>query len=135
MKRGKDIIIKKKINGKYSAIAGSTGCEIEKTGDVIETSSPTSGKAKKFIPGRTQWRTSLTYLVVDSESVFDNLLMVGDECELTFIGNNGLADQLVGKAICTSCHISAQVGSLVKGSIEFQGSEELENPYAPKPVP
>lgn len=136
MKKGKDLIIKMKNSaGKYVVIAASTSCDIDSVGDVIEVSSPTSGKAREFIPGRTSWSVKVNRLYSDTASPFADILKAGSEVELSMglISKMVATTDYVGKAICTSCNVSAQVGHLVSGSIAFQGTGELK-PDTPRPA-
>lgn len=123
---GKDIIIM--ANG--TAIAGAKSCEIQVQTDTIETSSPTSGKARTFIPGRYTWEVKTGHLLVSGNGntpvkTFIMHAIVNNMVTLVIKDNDYTNDTLTGTAICTTANISAIKGNLAQGSLAWQGSGEL----------
>lgn len=115
--KGKDINIL--LNGVIVAV--STSCEIDKSCDIIERASASSGKAKSFVAGRTSWSVNLSKFV---EVAGSDLLRVGETYTLK-VQVEGTSDYQTGTAICQNCHITAQKGHLCSGTLSFQGSGEL----------
>lgn len=123
---GKDIIII--VNG--TAIAGARSCEINVQTDTIETSSPTSGKARTFIPGRYTWEVKTGHLLVSGNGstpvkTFIRRAIVNNMVTLVIKNNDYTNDTLTGTAICTTASITATIGNLAQGSLVWQGSGEL----------
>lgn len=75
---GRNLIIK--LDGK--AIAAAKSCDIQIQTDMIEVSSPTAGRYRKYIAGRTDWSVNTSHLVV---SPLADLQMTGKEYDLTFM--------------------------------------------------
>lgn len=121
---GKDLIIQKRnADGTYSAIAGAQSCEINTECDLIEISSPSTGTSKEFISGRKGWSIDVGYLV--GEDFAADVLAVGDNVYLT--ADVPGKSHVAGNAIVSKCHITAQTGSLAKGSFIFTGTGELKS--------
>lgn len=78
---GRNLIIK--LDGK--AIAAAKSCDIQIQTDMIEVSSPTAGRYRKYIAGRTDWSVNTSHLVV---SPLADLQMTGKEYDLTFMVRN-----------------------------------------------
>lgn len=128
MKKGKDLIIRRKNSaGNYVAFAGCRSCDIDMSCDVIEVTSPTSGQFREYIAGRKGWRVTCAYLVRDTNSSFTEMLKVGETVDLQLyeVSKMTTSEPLQGKAIVTSCKLTATNGSLLQGSVEFQGVGEL----------
>lgn len=101
-------------------IANSKSCYIFKRADTKESSSPTSGDARTYVPGRTDWSVSLDTLVTD---VRGDVLRVGQIYTLTIVVSGSAV--FSGTVICTECQITAACGNLARGSFNFKGSGEL----------
>lgn len=81
---GRNLIIK--LDGK--AIAAAKSCDIQIQTDMIEVSSPTAGRYRKYIAGRTDWSVNTSHLVV---SPLADLQMTGKEYDLTFMVRDAAA--------------------------------------------
>lgn len=122
--KGKDIMV----FAEGKAVAVAKDCTIKIDYDLIEVSSPTSSKAKEFIPGRYTWEVDVNGLVpVDGFSTF--MLRAGRELTMS-IGkvdsrNHLTTDGLRGRAICPTTMVSASLGSLAKSQLKLQGTGAL----------
>jgi len=117
---GKNIIVKWNDGGTLVAIAASKSCTFRNVSEVREISSPSSGRARNYVSGRTSWNVSCSYLVSD---VCD-LLKAGYTYTLNILNEDGQTG-LQGTAILATCEISATQGDLAYGQFSFQGSGEL----------
>lgn len=120
--KGKDINIM--IDGRIVGV--STECAITTECELIEKSSPTSGTARHYIPGRTGWSVSINKFV---KVVKDDLLLAGAVCQIK-IGKmidpeNVSTDNVTGTAIVQNVNIGAARGSFAKGTLQLKGSGEL----------
>lgn len=101
-------------------IAGSRSLTIDTDCEVLEVNSANSGEFRDYVAGRKDWSFSVGYLVLTFKS---DMLKVGT----TYIVKFKLGDTVMtGRAICNKCSISAQVGSLIKGTFNFKGSGPLQ---------
>ena len=98
--------------------------EIQVENDTIEVSSPTTGKWKENIDGRTGWSITINYLVLSNAQVKD-LLQVNKKMYLSFCPRNDQENGVEGYAILKRCDIRATRGSLVTGTFLFIGTGEL----------
>ena len=121
------------------AIAASKACEITSQADLIEKASPTSGKAREFVLGRTGWKITITKYLF---SVKTDILRVGKKVKLLLAsvidsetGRVLSTDRMVGEAFCTTCIENGTVGSLATGTLEFIGTGELLPSTEPVPEP
>lgn len=124
---GKDIIVMETINGTPAAIAAAKSCKIKTEVDTIQTSFPTTadtsqGSWKNYKAQRKGWSVTMDHLV---GAVKDSLLRIGATYTLTIAVRDSATDKLTGAAICTKSDISAAVGSVAKGAIEFLGTGPL----------
>ena len=132
MIHGKSIRIKRSDDGHL--IAASRSCTITTDCETIEVSAPGDGSWVKKIAGRKKWSINCSWLVDSDQSAVNSLLAVGNEYELDITYNGDFPEGeawetlLRGKAICTKCNITAEVGSLVKGSFSFEGNGVLAPP-------
>lgn len=110
-----------------TAVAGAKSCEIETECDIIEVSSPASGTARNFIPGRTSWNTNCTFLVKSfAVPLLKAGTVVGVKIGKATSGTRTLStDKLEGSAIIQSCKITATRGNLAQGSFKLQGTGTL----------
>ena len=115
---GRDLIVK--VDG--VAIAGARSCELNISGEVIETSSPTQGRWHTYIPGRKGWSVTANHLVT---AVTSNAAKVGTVVTLTF-GKRDSSEVMTGQAIVTGWRCTATLGNLSQGIFSFQGSGPLE---------
>jgi len=115
---GRDLIVKQ--GG--VAIAGARSCELNVSGEAIETSSPTRGRWRTYIPGRKGWSVTANHLVT---AVASNAAKVGTVVTLTF-GKRDSSEVMTGQAIVTGWRCTATLGNLSQGVFSFQGSGPLE---------
>lgn len=108
------------------AIAGAKSCEVRTSCDVIEKASSTQANAKEYIPGRTSWKVTCSFLVVGNSA--KTYLQKKGTVVTLLIETDGVNDSTMsGQAIVTGASFSAPKGSLSSGSIEFLGTGELSN--------
>lgn len=122
MLKGNDLIVQ--VDG--VAIASAKSCDIDTSCDVIEVSSPTSGTAREFIPGRSEWSVSCSFLLTG----FKARLKAGTVVTLTIgsvtSGTRTLSsDKVSGSAIVRQAKVNGTRGKLCQGSWVFQGSGAL----------
>lgn len=103
-------------------IAAAKSCSIVYGSDTLETSSPTSARARSYEAGRTTWTITVSALVL---SVRDSLMRVGNTYALTIRVGDSETDVMTGNAICIECSIAASVGNLAQGSFRFLGTGGL----------
>lgn len=115
---GRDLIVK--LGG--VAIAGARSCELNVSGEAIETSSPTQGRWRTYIPGRKGWSVTANHLVT---AVASNAAKVGTVVTLTF-GLRDSSEVMTGQAIVTGWRCTGTLGNLSQGVFSFQGSGPLE---------
>lgn len=110
-------------------IAAMKSSGLEHTAEVIEKSSATSGTAREFLPGRTTWAVTASWLVSTQQAMQRNIFRVGKTYTLRFGDLSGSAVSNIfavyGEAICTECKVTAAVGNLVQGSFRFHGTGPL----------
>ena len=110
------------------AIAAAKSCTIITRADTIESSSPASGTARTFVPGRTSWEVTVSTLVL---SISGMILRRGQTYTLSWKERNEtFYAAYMGTAICTEAQIVASEGNLAQGSLRFQGSGEIV-PWTP----
>ena len=108
------------------AIAGAKSCDITTQADTIEKSSSTQGTAKEYLAGRTGWKITSSFLVIDNNA--KTMLQKKGTSVVVTVQTTGVSDStLYGNAIVTSCHVTATKGNLSNGSIELLGNGELQN--------
>lgn len=110
--------------GLWLPIGCSKSHEIQYEGEMQEVSSPSSGSAKEFIPGRTGWTITMHYLVLQDSQVRD-ILNVNQKFKLCFCPRNAQASGVTGEAYMKVCKITATRGNLIQGTFQFQGTGEL----------
>ena len=110
-------------------IAAQKTCTITRKYDVIETSSPASGRAKEYILGRYEWEVDVNGLVV-AGGFADYILTSGKKVTLRIDeanpDNPATKNCLTGEAYCLQATGSADLGSLAKGALTFKGSGPLD---------
>lgn len=117
--QGNDLLI---LNSSGTAlIAGAKSCEINMDCETIETSSPTSGTARTYIAGRTDWSISVGYLVT---SPLTDLPLVGTTVSVRVKLRDGNS-YLSGSAIFQTCRITATRGNLAQGTFQLRGTGPL----------
>jgi len=104
------------------AIAASRSCKLHHQCGTVETASATSATASEYIPGRTDWTITATWLVVSAAAMKSQLLRVRQIYNIRF--GEG-STYLSGRAICTDAEVTASWGSLVQGSFKFKGTGPL----------
>ena len=120
MIQGKDLKVYEGSGVTMTAIALAKSCTIVTQSDALETSSPSSSRARTYTPGRTGWTVTVNKLMSNMKA---DLLRIGGTFTLTMMVNEN--DKLTGTAICTEVQLVATVGNLVQCSVKFLGSGEL----------
>lgn len=116
--QGNDLLI---LNSSGTAlIAGAKSCEIDMNCEEIETSSPSNGDARTYLPGRTDWTISVGYLVVDPLA---DLPRVRQTVSIRVKVRDG--SYLSGTAFFKTCRITATRGNLAQGTFQLRGSGPL----------
>ena len=110
--------------GLWLPIGCTKSHEIHYEGDMQEVSSPSSGSAKEYMPGRTGWIINTNYLVLQDSQVRD-ILMVGQKFKLSFCPRNAQSSGVTGEAYMKVCKITATRGNLIQGTFQFQGTGPL----------
>lgn len=111
-------------SGLWIPIGCTKSHEIQHEGDMQEVSSPSSGSAKEYIPGRTGWIINTNYLVLQNSQVRD-ILMVNQRFKLSFCPRNAQASGVSGFAYMKVCKITSTRGNLIQGTFQFLGDGEL----------
>lgn len=106
-------------------IAGTRSNEIQTASEMIEVSSPASGRWREYRDGRKEWSVTTNYLVGVVGSTIKDLLTVGTRYNLTFKNRDQLGG-LYGNARLKLCRITATRGNLAQGSFQFTGDGELK---------
>lgn len=108
------------------AVAYSKGCKLIVDGETLEISSPLSSTFRQFIAGRKSWKMSCDVMIMTAASIKTFAGMVNTSYTVRMGDTYGTpADGVSGTAICTKFDVTANTGSLVKGSFEFTGSGPL----------
>lgn len=113
------------------AIAACRSCTIINKAEVQENSSPDSNQARTYKVGRVSWEITISSLVTVME---DYLLRKGQTYFLTWKDRTNTSDAMSGSAICTNVQIQATKGTLVQGTLQFIGLDDI-TPAVPAPVP
>lgn len=110
-------------------IAGTRSNEIQTNGELIEISSPTSGKWKEYLDGRSEWSFNTNYLVLANNNVKD-VLKVNTKVGIYIMGYEGTANVVIlqGEAWIKTCKQTFTRGNLAQGSFAFVGHGELTEP-------
>lgn len=112
---GRDLIIS--LNG--TAIAAARSCDISVEDDMIEVTSPSSGRAKAYRAGRYGWTVDVSCLVLSPDMV------ISTGQQLTFSCKVGSTTYLTGSVIRKGSKITGSVGNLAQGSYSFIGTGPL----------
>ena len=116
---GKDLLICDSTGN--ALIAASNSCEVEMSCEMIETSSPLSGTARTYIPGRTSWRIIVNYLLAAPGT---DLTKVGGAAVTVQVKVRG-GDAVSGSAYFQTNRVTGTVGNLARGSFILIGTGEL----------
>ena len=121
------IYLKSPSDTSYNPIEGLTNVQITNECETIEVASPSSSVGREYIPGRKTWTATATHLFrLDDD---DKLIgWVGQTIGFEYYCrdlNGNLKWTTSGTCIVTRYDIQSQVGSIVKGSFQFQGSGNL----------
>ena len=103
-----------------TAVAAARSCEVSVEAETIEVSSPSTGEWRSFIAGRKSWSVSCSYLV---QAPGTERPQAGTSVLLSLTLNGSTV--LQGYAIVRACRISADIGSVAKGTFEFVGNGVL----------
>lgn len=103
-----------------NVIAHATSCNIRTNSDVLESSSATSERAKKYLAGRTDWQVSITKLV---SNMTNDFVMVGNTYPISFMVSD--TDMVTGMAICLEVSGTFTNGKLSTAYCKFIGTGEL----------
>lgn len=115
--------MKVKVQGQIVALA--LDCELTENLDLRETSSPTSGRAKTYIGGRTGWRITTSHMMsVAAHRSMRYVLHRGQEVSVEF-EVVGLDYTLSGNAFVTNIGTNGAVNRLGRMALELTGSGEL----------
>lgn len=126
MIKGHDLMIFEGVPAK--AIAAAKSCSITTRADVVESSSPASGTARTFVPGRTSWEVTVSTLVL---SIAGIILRRGQTYTLSWKERKEtFYVAYMGTAICTEAQLVGSEGNLAQGSLRFQGTGEI-TPWVP----
>jgi len=110
--------------GLWLPIGCTKSNDIQYDCDMDEVSSPSTGKAKEYIDGRTAWSITTNYLVLADAQVRD-ILMVSQKFKLAFCPRNAQSTGVKGDAYMKVCKITATRGNLIQGTFQFQGTGPL----------
>lgn len=107
-------------------IAATKSDDITTSCDTTEVTSPTTGKWKEKLAGRSEWSFNVGWLVLLASDVL-KLLMVNNTYDITIRHRltNGTTEMLTGRAICRQVVVRATRGSVAQGSFTFEGTGEL----------
>lgn len=109
-------------------IAGTRTNEIQVESEMIEISSPNSGKWREYIAGRSEWSFTTGFLVLANENVAD-LLETGTKVGVHIVGRQGTStvELLHGEAWIKTGKMTFSRSNLAQGSFAFQGTGELSS--------
>lgn len=110
--------------GLWLPIGCTKSHDIQRDCDTDEVSSPSSGKDKEYIDGKTGWGITVNYLVLADTQVRD-ILMVSQKFKLSFCPRNDRPKGVSGFAWLKVCKITATRGNLIQGTFQFQGTGPL----------
>lgn len=112
---GRNIIVK----SEGVVIASARSCNLQISGDTIETSNPTDGSWRTYYAGRKSWDLTLSYLVTALRGL---AVSVGNTYTIMIESNDDDDDLLTGEAICVDNEVTATIGNLTQGSFRFKGT-------------
>jgi predicted secreted protein len=133
--QGKNVIFRAVKLGDYRVWACAQSLRLNVSTDVVETSTPVTGRHKTFSSiGLTEWSATLSgvlflrdqaavknfVLETLTETIIDN----GYDITITFTDDEGYINVFTGSVLVPSTEISKETGSLSKWSIEFKGNGE-----------
>lgn len=111
------------------AIACCRSCEITIDTDLIETSSPMSGRFKTYIPGRVGWQIT-TGQLIPVYGFEDYMLQSGQELNITIgevtVDRHVGPQVLEGVAIVKSTKATLTLASLAQGGMTLVGNGPLK---------
>ena len=108
------------------AFAYARSCDINQTADKIETCSPTSARAKEYLPGRTSWIMSCECLLAKDESVIEEMFRTGETFPVRCRNRDNSGYEYRGMAFISSLRASGRLHEMATYSITLQGTGELE---------
>ena len=129
MIKGKDLVIYE--GNPAVAIAACRSFTIVNKADLEERSSPDSGTARNYEVVRISWEISISTFVLAMKNY---VLRRGQTYFITIKDRNNASDFISGSVICTNVEITAKKGSLVQGSLQFIGKDNMSPAY-PQPEP
>ena len=109
-------------DGVFTAFAFSKQCDVDQKTDVIEVSSPTSGRAKEYITGRREWSMSCQCLLSNDVSTTEALYREGRPIEVSCRASG---NEYRGTAIITALKTTGVIHSMATYAITLQGTGEL----------
>lgn len=122
---GKDITVTLSQGGVALANTRIRSNDIQTGCDTIEKASSSQQDWKEFVPGRKTWAINVSYLVLASTQVV-NQLYAGQTFDITM--KSGTTNLLTGTAIMTAVKGVYNIGNLSQGSFTLQGSGALSVP-------
>ena len=111
------------IKSEGTIIAGTRSNELQADAELIEKSSPTSGRWREYLAGRNGMTITTNFLLLYSSSVLQ-LLQVGQTFTLQVQARGSQKALMTMQAILKTCKITATIGSLCQGSFQFQVTGE-----------
>lgn len=127
MIKGKNLIIYE--GSPAVAVAACRSCSIVSKAELVEKSSPASGQARTYSVGRISLEVSISTLVLAMKGY---MLRKGQTYFLTWKDSGNSSDVMSVSAICTDVQIVATRGSLVQGTLQFIGLDDI-TPAVPDP--
>ena len=126
---GNNIYITTGSGNSATIIAGTRSNEIQVGSELIEISSPTSGKWREYIAGRSEWSFTTGFLVLANENVKD-ILKAGTKVSIQIVGRTGSTVEVLlqGEAWIKDCKMTFTRGNLAQGTFSFVGHGELSVP-------
>ena len=123
MVKGKDLILS--IND--TVIAAAQSCDIDMGTDFIETCPPNGGRWKDYVPSTQSWGCSASVLCIKMDYFDELMLRWKNRYKLTLrFWDAAMGCFYKGDAYIKSLKTSGSVGSLVKASVDFQTTGELQ---------
>lgn len=121
--QGRDILVYDQSGD--NLVACSRSCEIKTSTEMIEISSPRSGKWKEYIDGRSEWSIDINhFLSTEDGASLKNLLRTGSEVVVR-VARRDDGVKLAGMAYVKSAQVTATTGNISQGSLSLIGNGEL----------
>ena len=123
MVKGKDLILS--IND--TVVAAAQSCDIDMSTDFIETCPPNGGRWKDYVPSTQSWGVSASFLCIKMDYFNDLWNTWKNRYKVTVrFWDTAMGCFYKGSAYVKSLKTNGSVGSLVKASVDFQTTGELQ---------